>query len=289
MFCPLFVRAVQAMSEAPMIESQHWLEEKIEPYEERCNPDWALSVGTQWKLICAAWVVILAWVITWAFDLFPVGSPMWWWNEVVPCFLLFVCGLPVAISMLGYNPPRTGWISLVVNLAAPWYSIWQGIGIPFFIGYVSTGIVVFFYFAMVTSKMTNTADTFDYPWFIGVPPLLGLINGWFYLWQFSTHVPLNWKLRWIILWYKYAKECLEQVKECRKKTPYNPEQWRVYKLNDVQYIRLFTVRVIIFIFMTTVMRKLEETLCPAQEYEVNGWLPYINDFSYNKTLPMCEW
>eukprot|EP00747_Dinoflagellata_sp_TGD_P200453 gnl/TRDRNA2_/TRDRNA2_73861_c0_seq1.p1 gnl/TRDRNA2_/TRDRNA2_73861_c0~~gnl/TRDRNA2_/TRDRNA2_73861_c0_seq1.p1 ORF type:complete len:227 (-),score=39.43 gnl/TRDRNA2_/TRDRNA2_73861_c0_seq1:225-905(-) len=221
-------------------------------------------------------------------------------DNIIPVLPLFFCGIPAACSLIGYEPPTAALVSLLLILLGPSiFSIWQA-AFPCFAGYMCCIVMSFMFMAIHHGKAaTEDADGSGKTDFI-LSMVQPCFFSWFmalmYLWQFSIHCPLNYKLRWVILIYKYAADAVKLVKQQKDGTApkYNEKEFRTYKLNDVQYIRIMCIRSMIILAMTSFARIWEETWCPTQTVTIDGglftWGSYkLLPWKYTKAIPVCEW
>lgn len=277
-------------------------DEDAEPKHEKYNTYW-LSADTQWLLVKIFWAFFVIWNLVFIFTAGP-GENMGWFTRIInnwaPLFPFFALAVPISQSLISYRVPNVGHIMLIGTLVTIFPLInWQ-CGTIYLIGYLACIFMSFMFKAIHNGGAATENDNMDWGATLLQPWGLAFASGLMYLWQFSIHFPLNYKLRWMLgpalLIYKYTKENLEQCRDQWKGTapPYNPEEFRTYKINDAQYIRINAVRVMILMAISAYSRMLEETICPAQEWEIDGGIITWGDFKlfpfkYIKTVPVCAW
>lgn len=252
-----------------------------------------LSVKTQWNILIVFWVMFAAWLVAFFMDPF-TGAMQEFVRNILPILMFFAFGIPTACSLIGYIPPNPALVMLVLILVGPGlFGIWKA-AIPCFMGYMCCSIMSFMFMAIHHGKAATEDEDgsgkTDFILSLAQPMAISYWNALTYLWQFSSHCPLNYKLRWIIVAYKYAKEALDLVKAQATKTakPYNPAEFRTYKLNDVQYIRIQSIRVMILMAMFSIVRIWEEKWCPTTPVTIDGGL-FGWKWNYTKEIPVCEW
>lgn len=228
-----------------------------------------LSVRRQWVCCGCIWAVLLFWAPTYYFDIFKsdglivVGGRSYDFklagalrhaNNILPVLVLFVLAYPMGYGLLGWTPPAVGFLALALHLALPFACAHFKVLIPYLSGLAGSVIVFFAWLSIHGSGMTNAPhnEAFWWVWVVGVPPALGLVNAAMYAWQ---HRAERWSIspqfRFIMegtLFGLYALEVLVPFSlEVTGLNRYDPSVLRVYNLNDVQYIRLNTMRVCLFI------------------------------------------
>lgn len=265
------------------------------------RPVVGLSVKMQWVFIIAGWVVTVAWAVAFCMgDAMATSRMGFFVNNVLPFLVVFVIGIPVACSVIGYIPPKGAIISFLLIVAGPFMLMPLKATMQMLFAYVGV-VIMSFCFTAIHSAGAATPDedggdsTFFTFSFLQ-PAAIAIISALVYLWQFSIHCPLNYKVRYLMMMYTYTKGAIElTVQQLKGTAPkYDEKAWRVYKLNDVQYIRIMSIRVFIILGIFSLVRMLEQIYCPVQTVLIDGalftWGDYkFHPFKYTKELPVCEW
>jgi hypothetical protein len=301
MAAPL-LQSVTDMFSAPETEYLPFEEDQPPVYPDRPKTGLFgvyLDVKTQWTLCVAFWVVLVAWVIAFCVDPFS-GNMKFFVNNVVPILPFFFFAIPSSCSLIGYAPPKETLVCLLMILAGPLvFGMWQA-ALPYFAGYTCCIIMSFMFMAIHHGKAANEDEDgsgkTDFQLSMAQPALVAWSMALLYLWQFSIHCPLNNKLRWVMGVYGYGKQAVLMAKQQRDGTApkYNEKEFRTYKLNDVQYIRIMCTRCMIILAMFSFARIWEEKWCPVQTVTIDGglftWGSYkLFPWNYTKEIPVCQW
>jgi hypothetical protein len=279
------------MSATPMLEGKPapW-DENAEPHQDHYN-----TIGLPVKLQWACMVLFLVWLVVWeVLFLFGDFSNSTWLgyfiNNIMPQLPFWLLGVPTCISIISYRPPIYAFVTLLLIMAGPFMFIPFGAVTAFLIGYWGCVIMSFMFLAIHQGKAAMPSEMADWLATLGQPMALGSANALFYLWQFSHTLPLSYKLRCsgLLMINRYfmdgVKEVIAQYKGNTK--PYNPEEFRCYRLNDTQFIRINWTRVMIIFACISLWRMVEEKVCPMTQVHIEN-SPFFG--SYTKEIPVCAY
>lgn len=259
------------MKTTPLVARAKW--DEMENSEPQTHT--VMSPTGQWSLMAAYWILGSVWAVVAVVYKCEKGSVVWWIIISFPLVLLASTVFPLAMALIGYKPPWTAWVGIALQLFIPICLVKAGLVLPYFIGLSGFVIYMFMFQSIHQAGMVNMGPAFYMFWVLGAPCILGVLNAYLYEWNknggfFGWPLSPSWvtSIRFVILpLYAGLKEVIPAlIKEAMGKTPpYNSEEFRTYKLNDVQYIRLNHIRSAMFLCLMAYNRVLETLICPLPE------------------------
>jgi len=240
--------------------------EESPPFNEAAS-QW-MPVSVQWLSTFLGLVTVVVWFILALLPTFDApgtfGHLLVAWLPAV-AFLLF--GLPMAVGFLSKPAPAIGWVGLIMGLVCPALFAYAGAKVLIVYLTAAYGLFVlrFFFFYIDSAGYGNAPAAMMWLELFVTSPLFGTLQALLYLGQVHWH----WspKIRYFLI--PGVVSCLTGVaiiKQILSPAPHDPEAIATYTINNVQYIRLNAIRIMMYFFMfCCIARALDSVLLPMDE------------------------